>query len=90
MKRALQIIVVIGVAGLAFSGILVYREFFGHVVEGKCSALGAPGSVFGYPPCIYGFIMYLAVVTVATAGLVGRRSEQHPSVDRPDPVGKRQ
>lgn len=90
MKRALQVILVIGVVGLSFSGVLIYREFSGRVVEGKCSALGAPGTVLGYPPCVYGFIMYLAVTAVAAAGLVGRRREQHAGVDRADAIGERQ
>lgn len=90
MKRALQVILVIGVAGLVFSGALSYHEVFGRLAEGKCPAPGAPGTVLGYPACVYGFFMYLAVSIVAAAGLVGSRREQHAGVDRPDTVGKRQ
>ena len=89
-KRALQIILVIGVVGLVFSGVLSYHEVFGRLSEGKCPAPGAPGTVFGYPACVYGFLMYLAVTIVAAAGLAGRRGEQHAGVDRPDAVGKGQ
>lgn len=68
MRRALQIILAIGLFGLIFSGFLSYRELF-IVGAGKCPAPGAPGTVLGYPACIYGFFMYLAVTAVAFAGL---------------------
>ena len=55
--------------GLAFSGFLSYREFFATSVTQTCSPVWEAGTVLGYPPCIYGFIMYLAVVVVAAAGL---------------------
>ena len=69
MKHALWIILGIGTVGLAFSGFLSYREFFAISVTQSCSPVGEAGTVLGYPPCIYGFIMYLAVVVVAAAGL---------------------
>lgn len=68
MRRALQVIAVIGVIGLSFSGVLSYHEVFGAGAV-KCPAPGAPGTVLGYPACVYGFFMYLAVVIVAIAGL---------------------
>lgn len=74
MRRALQIILVIGMAGLIFSGVLTYHELFDRLASGKCPAPGAPGTVFGYPACVYGFFMYLAVTVVATAGLRAGRS----------------
>lgn len=69
MRYALRIILGIGVLGLAFSGYLSYREIFASAAAQSCSPMGEPGTVLGYPPCIYGFIMYLAVVVVAAAGL---------------------
>lgn len=79
MRRALQIVLVISLIGIAFSGILTYREFTSTPADaaGGCSALGAPGTILGYPPCIYGLVMYLALATVAALGL--RRS--HRPVD---------
>jgi uncharacterized membrane protein len=74
MKRALQLILVIGVVGAAFSGTLTYREFFGASAA-SCPALGTAGTVFGYPACVYGFFMYLIVVAVAIWGLVAGRRE---------------
>jgi hypothetical protein len=75
MKRALQIILVIALAGLAFSGTLTYREVFQAAVA-KCPSPGAPGTMLGYPACVYGFFMYLAIVTTAVIGLIaGRRAQ---------------
>jgi hypothetical protein len=33
-----------------------------------CPSPGAPGTVFGYPSCVYGFVMYLLVASVAAWG----------------------
>lgn len=72
MKRALQIIFAISLFGLAFSGYLSYGEVFGGAAA-PCPSPGAPGTVFGYPACVYGFFMYLIIAVVAAAGLFGRR-----------------
>ena len=73
MKKALQIILVLSLAGLAFSGTLTYREVF--AAAARCPSPGAPGTILGYPACVYGFFMYLAIVVTAIAGLVaGRRA----------------
>lgn len=70
-RTALWIIFVIGLCGLAFSGYLSYRELFAETSEQVCTPMGAPGTILGYPPCIYGFFMYLAVLIVAALGLRG-------------------
>ena len=44
MRRALQVILAISVFGLAFSGVLSYREVFGHSAV-VCPSPGAPGTV---------------------------------------------
>lgn len=67
MKRALQMILVFALAGLTFSGVLTYREVFASAA--KCPSPGAPGTILGYPACVYGFFMYLAIVISAIAGL---------------------
>jgi len=72
-KRALQLLLAIGLLGLAFSGYLSYRELFAAEPVTSCSPVGSPGTILGYPPCIYGFVMYLGIVVVATLGLVGAR-----------------
>jgi len=72
MKRALQMILAIGLVGVAFSGTLTYRELCGRGVEG-CTAVGAPGTILGYPACVYGLVMYLLLVAVASFGLRAER-----------------
>jgi uncharacterized membrane protein len=67
---ALRAILVLSVVGIMFSGVLTYRELFGVTAIG-CPAPGAPGTVLGYPACVYGFFMYLAVGVLAFAGLRG-------------------
>ncbi len=71
-KRALQIILAISLFGVAFSGYLSYQELFGGTAT-SCPAPGAPGTVFGYPACVYGFFMYLALAFFAVAGLDAER-----------------
>ncbi|HUL01768.1 MAG TPA: hypothetical protein VLV16_00910 [Gemmatimonadales bacterium] len=71
MKRALQVILALGIFGLLFSGVLTYGELFGRAAE-TCPAPGAPGTVFGYPACVYGFFMYLAITVTAAIGLMRR------------------
>lgn len=71
MKHALQMILAISAFGLLFSGVLTYRELFG-VAATSCPAPGAPGTVLGYPACVYGFFMYLTIVGIAAFGLRGR------------------
>jgi hypothetical protein len=73
MKRSLQIILGIGAFGLLFSGVLTYHELFGTSAQ-TCPAPGAPGTVFGYPACVYGFFMYLAITAVAITGLRSARA----------------
>jgi uncharacterized membrane protein len=75
MKRALQLILVIALAGLGFSGTLTYREVFASAAQ--CPSPGAPGTIFGYPACVYGFFMYLAITIIAIVGLrAGARAER--------------
>jgi hypothetical protein len=74
MRRALKIVLGIAVFGLAFSGLLSYQEVFGHAVS-ACPSPGRPGTVLGYPACVYGFFMYLVITTVSLWGLLsGRRA----------------
>ncbi|HSC59499.1 MAG TPA: hypothetical protein VLC11_08035 [Gemmatimonadales bacterium] len=67
-KVSLRIALVISLAGAAFSGVLTWRELALHA-PGGCSAVGAPGTIFGYPPCVYGLVMYLLLVVVTALGL---------------------
>jgi uncharacterized membrane protein len=54
-------IVGIAIAGMLFSGYLTYNEFHGV----SCTAT----TIFGLPPCIYGFVMYLVVGVLASLAL---------------------
>ncbi|HEU5358015.1 MAG TPA: hypothetical protein VFU45_02755 [Gemmatimonadales bacterium] len=67
-KVSLRIALVISIAGAAFSGVLTWRELVSRVAGG-CSAVGAPGTIFGYPPCVYGLVMYLLLMVVTALGL---------------------
>lgn len=71
-KRALQVMLAVSLFGVAFSGFLSYQELFGTTAT-SCPAPGAPGTVFGYPACVYGFFMYLVLATLAVAGLDAER-----------------
>jgi hypothetical protein len=68
MRTVLRIIFVVSLAGLGFSGALTYRELFGPAAV-SCPAPGAPGTVFGYPACVYGFFMYLLIAGLSFFGL---------------------
>ena len=74
MKRALQAILAIATFGLAFSGYLSYQEVFA-AAPAVCPSPGRPGTVLGYPACVYGFFMYLAVVAVAALGLRRKKTD---------------
>jgi hypothetical protein len=75
MKHALQWILAISLFGVAFSGTLTYREVFAKTAA-ACPAPGAPGTVLGYPACVYGLFMYALIALVAGVGLrAGRRAE---------------
>lgn len=78
-RRALQLILFIGLFGSAFSGALTYGELFGPGAM-SCPAPGAPGTVFGYPACVYGFFMYLIVTTLAALGLRGEARRRREPV----------
>jgi hypothetical protein len=67
-KTALSVILVIALCGLIFSGFLTYTELFTKTGF-SCPSCGRAGTVFGYPACVYGFFMYLAIVIVSSLGL---------------------
>ena len=83
MKRALQIILGFALFGVAFSGTLSYQELFGSS-SAVCPSPGSPGTVFGYPACVYGFFMYLLISAIAAWGLIaGRHQSSEPSASAP-------
>jgi hypothetical protein len=88
MKRALQVILGISVCGALFSGALTYLEWFGRAVA-SCPAPGPAGTVFGYPACVYGFFMYVAIAGTATGGLIAGSSRKGRRAPRDDRSGLR-
>lgn len=74
MRRALQLIFALGLFGMLFSGVLSYRELFGDAPT--CTGLGAPGTFFAWPACVYGLIVYSLVVAAAAGGLVAARRDR--------------
>ncbi|MFI5210729.1 MAG: hypothetical protein ACHQ2E_09815 [Gemmatimonadales bacterium] len=66
-RTALKAVLAISLAGVAFSGTLTYRELFTGL-GGGCR-VGAPGTILGYPACVYGLFMYLVLVAVSSLGL---------------------
>lgn len=76
MKHALQAILVISLIGMVFSGTLLYQETCRQLI-GACTIgearTGAEGLIFGYPPCLYGLVMYLVITVIAALGLRSSR-----------------
>jgi hypothetical protein len=86
MRRALQVILAIAIGGAAFSGYLTARELAPAAPATSCPAIGEPGTILGYPPCVYGLVMYAAIVVVAAVGLARGRARTRGA--RPaSPVG---
>lgn len=72
ITRALQAILAIALVGIAFSGVLTYRELSGAAAGCSASAGGA-GLILGLPVCVYGLGMYAVIALVAALALSGRR-----------------
>ena len=72
--------------GLAFSGFLSWQELFATQAARSCPGVGAPGTVLGYPACVYGFFIYLAIVVVAAIGLRKGRRAQIVGAQLPQPT----
>ena len=75
MWRALQLSFLLSLGGTLFSGVLSYQELFGQTAL-VCPAPGAPGTLFGYPACVYGFFMFLGLTIVTALGLRAGRSQR--------------
>lgn len=65
-RGALKGVLAISLLGVAFSGSLTYRELSSGI--GGCR-VGEPGTILGYPACVYGLAMYLVLVALASFGL---------------------
>ncbi|MFA5125413.1 MAG: hypothetical protein WC462_00230 [archaeon] len=62
---ALKIILGLSLAGMLFSGYLSY----GELTAGTCPVSGGCSLLFGIPACVYGFVMYTAVMIISIIGL---------------------
>lgn len=63
LRRVLWAVFILSLAGVAFSGTLTYRELRGSAAA--CPSPGAPGTIFGYPACVYGLAMYSALAIIS-------------------------
>jgi hypothetical protein len=89
-RRALQVILGISLFGVAFSGRLSYRELTGDTAL-MCPSPGAAGTIFGYPACVYGLIMYMIIAGLAAWGLLAQRAaplSSKPSGDDSRPLSR--
>ncbi len=74
-RLALKIILAIAIFGVLFSGTLSYQELFLSTGGGlTCPAVGKPGTLFGYPACVYGFFMYLILAILAAIPLFKKKT----------------
>lgn len=68
LRRMLWIVFGVSVAGCAFSGTLSYRELTGRLVS--CPAVGAPGTIFGVPACVFGLLIFAFLALVSGFALI--------------------
>jgi len=70
---SLKIVFILSILGTVFSGTLSYLELF--CSSGlTCPAPGTPGTIFGYPACVYGFFMFLILAVVSGLGVFGKKN----------------
>lgn len=67
-RTTLKVLFALALLGVAFSGTLSYQELFGSTAI-SCPAIGAPGTILGYPACVYGFGMFVLLSIIAGVGL---------------------
>ena len=77
-ETALKSIFGLAIAGTLFSGYLTYYELF---VPGGCSeALITCGTknltIATLPACVYGFIMYVTILTITSLALFKKEKKQ--------------
>jgi hypothetical protein len=84
-RTALRTVFVVSLAGVGFSGVLTYQEIWGPGGL-SCPAPGAPGTLLGFPACVYGFVMYLIIAGIALAGLRASPGGQRPASAIPGPA----
>ncbi len=73
-KNILKIVFILSLLGTIFSGTLSYMEIFSSTAT--CPALGAPGTILGYPACVYGFGMFILLTIISAIGLWGNKKQE--------------
>lgn len=75
-KKTLQVILVLAIAGVLFSGYLSYYELFSP--EGCSDAIVSCGdkgfTIADLPACVYGFIMYLTILILTALSLLNKKN----------------
>jgi uncharacterized membrane protein len=78
LRRTVWMVFVFSLAGVAFSGVLSYRELTGAAAG--CQIVGAPGTIFGLPACVYGLAVFTLLAVLSGFGLLRtRRLRQEPA-----------
>lgn len=76
LRRVLWIVFGISMVGAAFSGTLAYRELSGRLVS--CPAVGAPGTIFGVPACVFGLLMFAFLALMSGLALIRTSAGSRP------------
>ena len=76
LRRALWVVFWLSVAGVAFAGTLTYREFQGTAAS--CPAVGTPGTILGYPACVYGLAFYTGLALISGFAVLRTRATATP------------
>lgn len=71
----MQIVLVIGIAGMMFSGFLSYDEIFTESCDFGCSAVTDEGYLLGIPVCVYGLTIYTIITALAIQALFWKKSK---------------
>lgn len=71
LRRTLLMVFVFSLAGASFSATLSYRELTGAAAS--CPIVGAPGTIFGLPACVYGLAMFALLAVLSGFGLLRTR-----------------
>ncbi|MFA6098663.1 MAG: vitamin K epoxide reductase family protein [Patescibacteria group bacterium] len=75
LKSNLITILIISIAGAAFSGYLSYVNLWGNGCGKALVSCGAaPVEIFGLPNCVYGFFMFMLVAIFAIIALARKNS----------------
>ena len=68
LRRVLWAILAISIVGVAFSGTLAFRELCGRRVS--CPVIGAPGTIFGVPACVFGLLIFAFLALLSGLALI--------------------